>query len=151
MKKEVWITIAVILVLIIGIWLIFKTKSCDTVYCFENAIRDCDKAKITLDDESSIIFYEIMGKEDGNCRLYIRVQKLTDISEENAELFKDADMVCDIPKDEFIRMGMDDMMDNLEYCHGKLKEAIYEVTLKELYGLVTRDMGNVLKEIRGVL
>lgn len=152
MRKEVWYVGIGILIIIIGGWLIFKTKSCDDTNCFENAARDCDKAKITLEDEEgSLTYYKILGKEDGNCQLYIKIKKLVGVNEENARLFQDADMVCDIPREEFERMAMDDMMDNLDYCHGRLKEAIYEVTLKQLYGLVARDMSNVLKEIKGVL
>ena len=152
MRKEVWFAIIGILIIIIGAWLIFKTKSCDADYCFEEAARDCNKAKITITDEDGgITFYKIMGKEGDNCRLYIQVKTLTGLSEENAILFKDADMTCDIPRTDFGRMKMAEMMDNLDYCHGRLKEAILEVTLKQVYGLVTRDMGNVLKEINKVI
>lgn len=152
MKKEVWYVIIGILIIIVVGWFIFKTKSCSDAVCFEEAARDCDKAKITVEDEvGSATFYQILGKENGNCQLYIKIKKLVDVSEENALLFKDADMTCNIPVSEFSRMKMDEMIDNLDYCHGRLKEAIYEVTLKQLYGLVTRDMGNVLKEINRVV
>ena len=152
MRKEIWFAIIGILIIIFGCWYFFRTKSCDVDYCFEEAARDCSKAKITItDEEGSVTFYKIMGKEGDNCRLYIQAKTLTGLSEENAKLFKDADMTCDIPRTDFGRMKMSEMMDNLEYCHGRLKEAIYEVTLKNLYGLVTRDMGNVLKEINKVV
>jgi len=150
MKKEVWIVLAGILIIIVGSFFMFKTKSCSNEYCFEEAISNCDKAKITLEEEGSVTYYEIEGEEGNDCRIYIKLESLSSAGK-NAALFEDADMICDVPKEEFSRMNTDEMMDNLDYCHGRLKEAIYEVTLKNLYGLVTRDMGNVLNEISEVL
>ena len=152
MKKEVWITAGVILIILIGSWLIFRTKGCSDDFCFEQAARNCDEAKFDLQDENGgVTYYEIQGEEDGNCLLYIKIIKMNGISEENARLFKDADMLCAIPESEFSKMTINEMIDNLDYCHGRLKEAIYEITLKNLYGLVTRDLGNVLKQINNVL
>jgi len=152
MKKEAWIVSGIIVIVIFAGFFLFSAKNCDNEVCFEQAARSCDKAEITLEDETgSETYYKIKGREDGHCLLYIKINKLTDVSEENVRLFRDADMTCAIPEEEFARMTVDEMIDNLDYCHGILKEAIYEVTLKNLYGLVTRDLGNVLKEINNVI
>ena len=153
MKKRgiIFILIAVLLILS-PLYLVFKTKTCETVGCFETAADGCDKAKILVEDGKTTSEYKIEGKDNDNCILKVKVKRVSpEFSESIKKQFQNKEMLCEMPSNEFSRMQFEDMGANLDYCHGPLKEAMYEAVVKKLYNLVVKDMGTVLEEIEKVL
>ena len=150
MKKRGYIIFLVgILIILSPLYFLFKPKTCETAGCFEVAAAECDKAKILVDEAGkSISEYTIEGEEDENCVLKIQVKELSgDYSQSTREKFEGKTMLCEIPLNEFSRMKFEYMGGNLDYCHGPLKEAMYDAVVKKLYNLVIKDMATVLDEI----
>lgn len=132
------------------LYFIFKPKNCDTVGCFEAASKDCKRAKITVEEGDGITTsqYQIKGEKDNNCLINIKVKSVSAaFSESTKAQFEGKSMLCEIPKNELSRMSFEQMGANLDYCHGSLKEAMYEAVVKKLYNLVVKDMATVLQEV----
>ena len=151
-KRGLVLIVVIILILVSLFYFVFKTNECKTSGCFEDAALNCKKAEINVREANgSISQYTIQGKESGNCLLNIKLEKIGSLSEEMKNKFEGKDMTCNIPLNEFSRMKIEDMGANLDYCHGPLKEEIYDIVIKKLYNLVIRDMSSVLQEVERVL
>ncbi|MAG45482.1 MAG: hypothetical protein CMH63_01770 [Nanoarchaeota archaeon] len=151
MKKRGILIILIALLLILSpLYFVFKTDRCDTAGCFETAADSCDKAKILVEESegTTTSLYTIKGKDDDNCLLNVEVKKVSPtFSEFTKNSFEGKEMLCEIPLNEFSRMSLEEMGANLDYCHGPLKEAMYEAVVKKLYNLVVKDMATVLEEV----
>ena len=154
MNKRGWLLIIVLLLIISSsVYLIFfKSKTCDTIGCFERAAADCERAKLwTVESGGTETFYKIKGGDNDNCELYIKILNVAELDPETTEDFEGKDMVCKIPLNKFSRMVFEEMGSDLEYCSGPLKEEMYEVLVKKLYKLVLDELGVVLEEVERVI
>ena len=142
-----------IIIFIASYFIFFKTKSCDTVGCYEKSAAECKRAKIyTEETGGTITFYKIKGEDGDDCKLYVKIVETNpELSPETASLFEGKDMNCKIPLNKFSRMKMEEMGSNLDYCTGPLKEETYGVLVKKLYKLVLDDLGLVLEEVERVI
>ncbi len=151
-KRGIIVIVIGVLIILSILFFIFNTKDCKTSGCFEKAALKCNKATIKVQEANgSISQYTIKGDKGSNCLLHIELKKMSSLSQEMKDKFEGKDMLCQIPKNEFSRMKIEEMGSNLDYCHGPLKEEIYDVVIKKLYNLVIRDMGSVLQEVERVL
>jgi len=153
MKKRGIIIIILFLLIIGSIFYFFlRIPRCDTSGCFEANAIDCKKSKIVLvEANGSMSEYIIRGREGKNCVLDVKLLRIAGLSSELRNKFEGKEMRCNIPKNEFSRMRVEKMADNLDYCKGPLREEIYDVVIKKLYKLVVRDMNTVLEEIERVI
>ena len=60
-------------------------------------------------------------------------------------------MSCKIPKKELAATNFDNFDNLLSYCHGPLKEGLYEVIIQRMYSLVVSQLGDIVKEAQKVL
>jgi len=151
MKKRgvIFIIIGVLLILS-PLYFILGPDNCDTKGCFETAADSCDKAKYVFkeDDQITESIYKIKGDEGDNCELQIEIKSVSDKYSETTKIqFEGKSMTCLIPKETFSTMTFEEMGANLDFCHGPLKEAMYEAVVKKLYNLVVKDMSTVLDEV----
>jgi len=58
-------------------------------------------------------------------------------------------MKCKIPDD--VTITLDEMENLLDYCHGSLKEGLYQIMLERLYALVVRDMSGIIDKAQEIL
>ena len=63
------------------------------------------------------------------------------------DLFEGKSMECKIPIDKIKEIHINKMENVINYCTGPLKESIYELIIKKLYGLVVQNIGEILKEV----
>lgn len=151
-KRGLILIVIVILILTSIFYFSLHIKNCKTSGCFEAAALKCKKAIIKVREaNNSISQYTIKGEKKGNCILNIKLEKIGSLSQEMQQKFEGKEMLCEIPKNEFSRMKIEDMGSNLDYCHGPLKEEIYDVVIKKLYNLVVRDMSSILEEVERVI
>ncbi len=141
----------IIIIIAIAIWLFFFSnvikKNCATIECFnEQAVR-CKATKFTGIVDNNVFKYTIKGSKGDSCLVKIELDKMgigTPI--ELIELFEGKSMECKIPKDKIKDISINKMENVINYCTGPLKESIYELIIKKLYGLVVQNIGEILKE-----
>ena len=147
------IIVIVIALAIIAIFLIFWTyeKNCYTDECFDNAARKCNKAEYVKIDNGNTFKYDIERSYGDSCRLNIKIEEIDDAhGQELKNLFQGKSMTCDIPKDKF-NVEFLKLENSIDYCHGILKEAMYELILQRIYDLAVKQIGDVVFEIEDVL
>lgn len=147
MKRGV-LFIAILAIAIFFVWVFFfRTSKCDFVACFESKLEGCERAEVKVEKDTGITSYKIKGKDKDNCAVEVKMEKVFGLSRENVELFMGKSMICNVPKEKLVDIKVDDIGKDLERCSGPLKEAMYEVILKKLYTLVTKDLSSVLEEV----
>ncbi len=147
------IVVIVVAVAVISLFLIFFTyeKNCYTDECFDNAAKKCNKAEYVKLDNGNTFRYNIERSYSSNCKLIIKIEEINDAhGQELKNLFEGKSMQCEIPKDKF-NIEFLKLENSIDYCHGILKEAMYELMLQRIYDLAVKQIGDVIFEIEDVL
>tara|TARA_Y100000034_G_scaffold134372_1_gene202597 strand:+ start:2405 stop:2908 length:504 start_codon:yes stop_codon:yes gene_type:complete len=145
-------TTLIVIILIIAIWFFFFSniikKNCSTIQCFDEQSIQCKPTKFTGIVDNNIFKYTIKGSEGDNCKIKIELDKMgvgTPI--ELIDLFEGRSMECNIPQNRMKEVSINKMQDVINFCTGSLKESIYELVIKKLYGLVVQNMDEILEDI----
>ena len=148
MDKRSLIIIVAIILIILGALFIYK-KGCDDEECFNEALAKCSPAKLYSYRNNNLYLYKI-SRSLGDCKLYIKVEKMAIGSEPSlVRLLEGNSMKCRIPDD--VTITLDEMENLLDYCHGSLKEGLYQIMLERLYALVVRDMSGIIDKAQEIL
>jgi len=140
MKKEVKIVlIASIIVIAIALAyiLIFYTPECANEECFAEHLVNCQKASYIRNGEETINYYKILGKEDNQCLVKV---KMLQIKKGNIELsvLEGKEMVCSLP------LGvLASPEQNLKNCQGLLKETIQEIVIDRMHSQLLENIGEI--------
>jgi len=127
-------------------------KTCEDDICFNDALKDCSMAKYLKVQNFNYYKYSIDGNKGDNCKLKIELVKMAlGTPQEKIDLFEGKSMMCEVPKDELMKVQSDKIESILTYCTGPLKEAMYEQIIEKLYTLIVSNMGEILYEIEDVL
>ena len=142
----------IVIIIAFAVWFFFFSdvikKNCATIECFnEQAVR-CKATKFTGVVDNNIFKYTIKGSTGNSCKIEIELDRMgvgTPI--ELIDLFEGKSMECKIPIDKIKEIHINKMENVINYCTGPLKESIYELIIKKLYGLVVQNIGEILKEV----
>lgn len=152
--KEISVKKVILIIAIIGIaiWFFFFSnlikKECSTIECFNEQAIKCRSAKFTGIIDNNVFKYTIKGSKGNSCLIDIKLERMgigTPI--ELINLFEGKSMECRIPKDKISQVSINQMKDVINYCNGPLKESIYELIIKKLYGLVVQNIGDILNKV----
>ncbi|MCX6748170.1 MAG: hypothetical protein NT076_01050, partial [Candidatus Pacearchaeota archaeon] len=127
MKKKVLFAVIILIIGLIAVYFsFFYTKTCSDVTCFNTAITKCTKAYFLEDSKEAVWHYAIKGKSAETCVIAV---KLIQIKEGNQDLagMEDSSMTCSITLGTISRP-----QENLENCHGMLKENMQNLMIKRL-------------------
>jgi len=67
--------------------------------------------------------------------------------EEMVRALEGKEMTCNIPMTKAREVSFDKMPDILNYCTGPLKEAVYEQVISNMYALIIKNLGPIVKEV----
>jgi len=145
-KKRLLDLFLIILVLLIvfGFFGVFK-KTCDSEECFSEGIKNCRNLVYFQDKEGNLLRYSV-SNVIGYCIVDIRMERVSG-SLESVEMLEGEEMTCKIPKKELDMIGSN-MESYIKYCNGILKEKMYELVLKKMYGVVISNIDDVINEVR---
>jgi len=114
--------------------------------CFYTAAKDCKPAKLVTVKNGHYYDYAIKGERGDNCLVYVKLKKMAVGSPmDQIELFEGKDMSCKVPLTELEETNFTELKGFVNYCHGTLKEAIYEQIITKMYGLIIQNMDEILK------
>ena len=150
-KKSYWymkiLVLVVIAVMIYGLFHYgFIKKNCkQDQECFYAAARECKPAKMINVQNGNYYDYAIKGKRGSNCLVYIKLKRMAPGSPLDLKaLFEGKDMACRIPLSELEQTSFAELTGFIGYCHGSLKEAIYEQVITKMYGLIIKNMEDII-------
>lgn len=140
------VAIALIVFLIYFFGVIKPT--CYNQDCFNQKFESCSPAKYTKLRNNNIYQYETSRSLGSTCKLQITMEKTapgTDL--DIKESIERKSMKCYVPK-HLTNMDIDGFENLIDHCSGPLKEGMYELMLKRMYGLVVTQMGDIIQEVQ---
>lgn len=150
-KKQVIIySIVAFLVLLLVLYFFGVIKrTCNSEECFKEKINSCSPIKYDRQIKNNIYVYEISRSLGNNCKMKISLERSSEgtLPDEKLKL-EGKTMKCSIPKDELVSINIDEVENLLQYCTGQLKEGIYEIIIRNMYGVIISNLGEVLGEVQ---
>lgn len=142
MKKKVIFLIVIVVLAIITLYFTFLyTKKCSDVSCFNTALSSCRRASYTNDAEDATWLYAIKGKSNGECKINVEILQLKQGTIDISNL-EGKSMVCYVPSGSITAP-----QENLEKCHGLLKEEMQKIIINRLHSYIVGNIGEISEEL----
>lgn len=121
-------------------------KNCEQdQQCFYDAAKTCKPAKLVMINNGNYYDYSLRGKRGDSCLAHIKLTRVAPgAALDQKALFEGKDMTCRIPLSELGKTSFAEMKGFIGYCHGTLKEAIYEQIVTKMYGLIIQNMEEII-------
>ena len=140
--------ILIILMLIVAIAAIYFTfffaYKCNDIACFRSHQEKCSRTKFTNNLEDTAWFYHIKGKDNGKCKILVKVLQVKEGTIEKLGL-NGKSMECYLPLGNIVSPEAD-----LSKCHGELKEELQTLMINKLHAYIVENVGEIGEELRGV-
>ncbi len=143
MKRGYLIAVILFIILLIPAvyFSFFFTYKCDNLSCFKSHQIECSKTQYVRDGEEATWLYEIKGKSDNKCEVYVEMLQVKKGDLDKVRLNKKS-MNC------FLKIGSIEMPESdLENCHGELKEELQVMIIQRLHTHVVEN----LEEMRAII
>lgn len=149
--------LAFILIVIASVAILYAAgiirKDCrDDKDCFDWALKRCISARLVLVKNNNVYTYASRYSFGSLCYLNIKLERVAVGADlELRRLLEGKGMSCKIPREKIKETRIEDMEDLMSYCHGELKEGLYELIIQRSYGLIISNMNEVVKNLERVL
>lgn len=120
--------------------------------CFDDKLKECKPAQVTIVRNNNAYLYWIGNSLGNNCVINIKLLRVEAGSPpEFKRLLEGKSMKCKIPKKELANLKIEEFDNLMQYCHGELKEGLYELIIERMYSLVVSQLGDIIQEAEKVL
>ena len=127
---------------------VFKT-TCDDDACFKDATTFCSPKKYEKSVDNNIYKYVISRSLGENCKIRVSLERSAEGTDfDTKEKLEGKFMECLVPKAELSAVNFNEVENLLGYCTGPLKEGIYEILIKMMYGIIISYLGEILGEVQ---
>ena len=150
MKKgdnwKAYLTIGIIILFIATIYFtLFFYYSCNDLECFQGHQKKCVKTKFIRNTEDTIWEYTIKGEQDGKCMINVKILTIR-IGTADKQILEGKDMNCFLPLKSTAFPE-----ENLEKCHGVLKEEMQNLIIQKLHSYIVENVGEIGEELGKIL
>lgn len=152
-KSKLWILILLLIIALAGAVYLYLPKDCGTdKNCFIQKAQTCSKAGVIAYKEGNEFIYEIKDKTGSDCVFYVKMNRMKENTDYNlVKILEGKDMICRMPLENFKINPLADTKDIIDNCSGSLKEALQQLTIERLYGVVIGNIGGINKELQGLV
>ena len=148
--NPVLILIIFFIMLIFIIFLLYPKDCKVDKLCFNERFEKCKPARFTEIKDNNFYEYKIFGAKKKECLFEVKLLRLEPGADVTVKaLLENKAMKCKIPLKTFKNLEQIDSMVN--YCTGELKESIYTLLVKRMYGTIIRNLGQIVEETRKVV
>ena len=142
-RKIVILSIFIVAFLITAVYFTFFFHySCDTLGCFKSHQLECVRTKFISETDLTTWSYRIAGEQDGKCIIETEILQIKEGSLDRKSL-EGKSMEC------ALRLGSIDLPEgDLTLCHGRLKEDIQEIMIKNTHSQI---LSNLEDELKGLI
>ena len=119
--------------------------------CFQSYVQECKPAQVAVLRNNNAYLYAVGNQLGKSCEIKITSLRIDAGAPPEFKNLEGKEMSCKIPKTELEKTNLDAFDNLLSYCHGPLKEALYEVIIQRMYTLVVSQLGDIVKEAQKVL
>jgi len=120
--------------------------------CFEEKAATCSPAEVYISRENNVYSYVMHPTLRNKCQITITFERAQEgTAQEHVEFLEGKEMTCIIPKGDMRSLDVIQMDQVMEYCHGPLKEGLYELIVKRMYEVVVANLGSIVEEVERVM
>ena len=118
-------------------WLLFfNFEDCRDLECFNENLRECDRARFIGGDEM-VFRYSILGRSGQDCRIHTELLQ-GELNNQDSLKLEGQGMVCNLP---FRMVAVPE--NNIDECHGILKENLQDIVIKKMYSYIIQNIDNL--------
>lgn len=152
-KKRSVIIALVLVILVVALCFLLYSKNCGwDESCFQGKAMKCSKASVSSYSDGNHYRYEIMGKRKGDCIVRVSfVEPEPTMEPKLKEALSGKKMTCEISSESLSGSPVSKIEDFSSHCSGPLREVLLEITLDQLYEVVTEKIGTISLEYKNVL
>ena len=153
MKREVesagfnWRKLLKFAIFVVTVWLIwfvfFSYEDCVGSVCFNENLKDCDRAKFVGGDDM-IFEYVIAGKSGDECEVEVKLLQ-GELNNADSAKLEGQSMVCMLPVGVVVSPESD-----IGVCHGLLKEGLQDLIIRKLHTYLVQNLGRLNLEVADV-
>ena len=144
-KRVVIITLIVVVGILAVYFSFFYSKSCGDMSCFNSGLSTCRRVTFFHDLQDGSWIYKVKGKSGEQCKVNVELVKLKQGGVELLSL-EGKEMACHLP------FGVvASPQENLENCHGELKEEMQDVIITRLHNYIVDNLGEISAELEKVV
>jgi len=126
---------------------IIKKNCKEEEACFDQRLKECKPTNYDAVINNNHYKYTIKGEKQDFCRVKIKLIKMAiGTPKDQITLFEGKSMDCSIPE-ESLNIEIEKLDNLLKDCSGPLKESIYEQMITKMYGLVLKNMDEIMEEL----
>ena len=146
MRKRVNLIKILLLVIVLAlagffIYFNFYYKTCVNEECFYSSLEKCKRASF-LSVGDMTFKYTIEGKSQGFCEVNVKLIR-GDLSNQDSLKLQGKEMKCDL------QLGdVSSPEDNIENCHGLLKEGLQDLIINKLYTYIAQNLNQINSSLR---
>ncbi len=138
-----------IVMFVIGYYTGFLRENCkDNAECFNSRISKCRASEVLFAKNNNLYRYEIRSSVFGYCEMKVTLERVEAGAGQEFKDLQGKSMKCEIPKKLLNEVSLEKFDDMMKYCHGRLKEGIYEIIINRMYSFLVGQLGDVVKEIK---
>lgn len=112
--------------------------------CFEERAHACRPTNLLVVQQNTVYAYGI-GSSIGDCHLSVTLKRVDAGAPVEFQRLEGKKMTCSIPKKELEGFTVEGFDQYMQYCHGLLKEGLYELLLTRVYSHLIGNMDDVLQ------
>lgn len=149
-------SITQILLLIAVIFILFYAgvfkKSCTDDQCFNDYVRQCRPVDYFNQKNNNLYVYSVSRSLGESCNIKITLEKVAPGSDADVrELLEGESMDCLFPREVLETSDLNEIGNILSFCHGTLKEGIYELIIQRMYTHIIGNLNEIKVQTEGVL
>lgn len=119
----------------------FFSYTCDDQQCFDTQLERCSRTTFERSEVGLDWFFEIKGKEDDQCIVDVRIDRIKTGSLDQ-KVLQGHSMTCAIPFGVVLAPEAD-----ISLCHGRLKEELQGFIIKRLHRYLLNNLGQIDGEL----
>ena len=116
--------------------------------CFNAKLNSCKPAEFLNIRNNNVYIYRSANNFMKYCKLNIKLARTAVGTDPDVvKLLEGKSMSCNIPKTEIKNLNIDEVNDVLKYCHGELKEGLYELIINRMYTYLIAQLNPIKEEV----
>ena len=131
---------------------VFRYDCAEDKGCFNERLKRCSPAMLVSVENNNVYSYEVGKSIGGKCEITIGLERVeVGASPQVKRLLEGREMECSVPKDLLDTADVENFEAIFDYCHGLLKEGLYELIIQRMYSKVVSELSDVAEEAKRVL
>jgi hypothetical protein len=146
-KKLIIISLIIVVVVaaVFLTWFLYPlTEDCHNRECFSEALVFCERAQWINDDNEATWLYTIKGQDEERCEVEVELLQAKQGGQELRNI-EGKSMICILPL-----KTMTIPEQNLESCHGLLKEELQDLIIKKMHSYILENLGEISKNLTDI-